>query len=68
MGPDPDKRVDELTRGCCTVLAKAADKAGTFSWPERMQCCEAIGWSAAATCTPWGPPVPPAMNRRTRVA
>ena len=57
----PDTRVDVLTRACCTVLAKDADKAQTFSWPERTQCCEAIGWAAAGTCTPWGPPVPPAM-------
>ncbi len=57
----PDMRVDALTRACCTVLAHDADKTQTFSWPERTQCCEAIGWSAAATCTPWGPPVPPAM-------
>ena len=57
----PDTRVDALTRACCTVLAKDADEAQTFSWPERTQCCEAIGWSAAGTCTPWGPPVPPEM-------
>jgi hypothetical protein len=62
MGPNPDTRVDALTRGCCTVLAQAADKAQTFSWPERTECCAAIGWNAAGTCTPWGPPVPPAMR------
>jgi hypothetical protein len=65
MGPGPDTRVDALTRGCCTVLADAATKAGTFSWPERGECCAAIGWDAAGTCTPWGPPVPPAMKKRS---
>jgi hypothetical protein len=61
VGPDADPRVDDLTQGCCTVLAKAA--GNTFEWPQRSQCCGAIGWQAAFTCTPWGPPVPPAMPR-----
>jgi hypothetical protein len=60
---DPDTRVDALTRDCCTVLAKAATAAQDWSWQERGECCAAIGWNAAATCTPWGPPVPPAMPR-----
>jgi hypothetical protein len=68
MGPDPDKRVDLLTRGCCTVLAKNADESkNMFNWPERGQCCAAIGWNAAGTCTPWGPPVPPAMKRAAKL-
>lgn len=58
---NPDLRVDALTRACCTVLAKDADKTNDFSFKERGECCAAIGWSAAATCTPWGPPVPPEM-------
>jgi hypothetical protein len=60
--PGPDTRVDALTRGCCAVLAQAADKAGTWDWPERGECCAALGWQGSATCTPWGPPVPPAMR------
>jgi hypothetical protein len=60
--PGPDQRVDAVTRGCCDVLAKAADKSGDWGFPERAQCCPALGWTGSATCTPWGPPVPPAMR------
>ena len=62
-GADPDPRVDALTRGCCQVLADEATQNNTFSFPERGECCPAIGWNAAGSCTPWGPPVPPAMRR-----
>jgi hypothetical protein len=61
---DPDPRVDPLTQGCCLVLATATKG---FNFPHRMECCDAIGWSAAGACTPWGPPVPPAMKRRARL-
>jgi hypothetical protein len=63
-GPDPDKRVDALTRGCCQVLADVATKKGEFDFPQRGECCPAIGWNASGSCTPWGPPVPPAMKRK----
>jgi hypothetical protein len=58
----PDPNVDALTRGCCTVLAQAADTDPSTKWP-RFSCCAAIGWDATGSCTPWGPPVPPAMKR-----
>src|SRR5579859_2395179 len=66
-GPNADLRVDEATRDCCQVLANHADLKMTFEWPLRAKCCDAIGWDAAATCTPWGPPVPAPMRGR-RVA
>jgi len=57
---NPDTRVDALTRGCCTILANAAAKNGGL-FPERGECCPAIGWGGAPSCSPWGPPVPPKM-------
>ncbi len=57
---NPDMRVDAVTRGCCVVLANASLKAQTV-WAERGECCPAIGWNGAPSCTPWGPPVPPKM-------
>ncbi len=59
----PDKRVDATTRECCDLIAKAIDKGADDKWKERDACCSAIGWRGSATCTPWGPPVPPAMRR-----
>ena len=55
------------TKACCSALAAFhdLDPNTMFSWPERAECCETLGWSGAASCTPWGPPVPPAMRRRT---
>lgn len=57
---DPDLRVDAVTRGCCVVLANASIKEQKV-WAERGECCPAIGWNGAPSCTPWGPPVPPKM-------
>jgi hypothetical protein len=57
----PDLRVDAITRGCCDLLAGASSKLGK-PFPERAQCCPAIGWETAVACTPWGPPVPPKMS------
>ena len=71
----PPPQVSHEVKNCCSVLAKAADKriaAGDpngWSWPERSECCSVLGWQGAATCTPWGPAVPPAMpNLRQDVA
>lgn len=54
------------TKTCCSALAAFHDHdpATMWSWPERSECCGVLEWSGAATCTPWGPPVPPAMRRR----
>jgi hypothetical protein len=52
---------------CCKALAAWNDgqiKAGhgdQESMPERDACCKAMKWGGGITCTPWGPPVPPAM-------
>lgn len=53
---------------CCKVLVAHNDdlvhagKAHQGTLPERDVCCEALQWQGSFTCTPWGPPVPPAME------
>jgi len=56
-----DAGTDSLTLGCCDVLIHtqdpwASDKLG--------ECCYALGTPHGPACTPWGPPVPPAMGWR----
>jgi hypothetical protein len=63
---------DPAVRDCCAVVivghpaeanAAAMSQANNAHWP----CCEALGFPAnltgtlLGTCTPWGPPMPPAM-------
>jgi hypothetical protein len=73
--PDP-ATVPADVKSCCRILSahyddllQSPDAGGdAFSWegPDsdiRAACCSAIGWNTP-TCTPWGPPVPPAMRRR----
>ncbi|MFO0626965.1 MAG: hypothetical protein U0325_15240, partial [Polyangiales bacterium] len=50
---------------CCAVLAAWFDRPEqrNAAWPAssaRDVCCSALGWRGSLTCTPWGPPVPPA--------
>ena len=50
---------------CCAVLAAWYDRPEqrTPGWTRddaRYVCCSALGWQGSLTCTPWGPPVPPA--------
>jgi hypothetical protein len=63
------------SRACCQAIFGEADRSASVV-PEppvvtaanlrRWTCCAAVGnvpkWSVAR-CTPWGPPVPPAMAR-----
>ena len=46
---DPDASVTALQRD------------GKLAAPARWACCSALGHPDGPTCTPWGPPVPPAM-------
>ncbi len=66
---DRTQAVDPEVKACCQVLADAHDEElksgqGGWEWGERSYCCGMLGWSGNATCTPWGPPVPPAFARR----
>lgn len=50
---------------CCAVLAAwydlPAQRGGAWTSSEaRYVCCSALNWEGSLTCTPWGPPVPPA--------
>ena len=57
----------ETSKACCQTIAEYSDqenylKPGAFQWDTRNQCCELLQWSGGSmACTPWGPPVPPAM-------
>jgi len=55
------------TKECCIAELKAKG----YESPHRWTCCMATNWGQDANdqqvsiaCTPWGPPVPPAMKRR----
>jgi hypothetical protein len=60
------------TTACCEVLQSYYDHAEggmSFSWGSdsnlRGPCCFGVlGMRTGGTCTPWGPPVPPAMPKR----
>lgn len=56
-------------KACCTEKLTAKD-AHASSVPYGWSCCSALdSWNnpdptIAIACTPWGPPVPPAMKQR----
>lgn len=50
---------------CCAALANWYDRperraSGWITSEARNVCCTALNWQGSLTCTPWGPPVPPA--------
>jgi hypothetical protein len=51
----------ELTKECCQKVAESIGFEGTSTWKERSQCCSVLDWNSSIACTPWGPPMPPAM-------
>lgn len=55
--------VPDRLKQCCARIAAAEDAPETFGqgWKERNACCSALDWSGSITCTPWGPPMPPAF-------
>jgi hypothetical protein len=63
-GAAPADVVDE-SRECCGVVQAAVDVSETWTWesePLRGFCCGAVfAWNSGGSCTPWGPPMPPAM-------
>ena len=50
---------------CCVELLQSEKDPGIDRPPYHWSCCRATQWGAEAdagiACTPWGPPVPPAM-------
>ena len=54
----------DTTEACCQAIAEHYDEqdlVGIEEWEERWACCELLGWGGTMACSPWGPPVPPAM-------
>jgi hypothetical protein len=59
-------------KACCNEALVKDGAATRYRW----SCCNAIGWGTGtptdaaigAACTPWGPPVPPAMSAAKAVA
>lgn len=57
----------EEDNACCTTIQAFVDGDGTAwgTWPDdtlRAYCCGTVfEWRSGGSCTPWGPPMPPAM-------
>ena len=61
--PGERKEVADEVRTCCGHLLVAPGGLDTHRW----DCCANVDEESGAivhACTPWGPPVPPAMNSR----
>lgn len=54
---DPGLPVSAEVKTCCVESGATTD----YDHPQHWTCCGALDWPGAA-CTPWGPPVPPAMR------
>jgi hypothetical protein len=68
---DPSSATDE-EKACCDLVLDTLDTWASadpapFEWGLGSSCCSTglFGdWTDHPTCTPWGPPMPPAMPRR----
>jgi hypothetical protein len=61
------------SKECCTSVVAFVDGDGGVSSFESAEpflnsCCEALERPTGAACTPWGPPMPPAMTQYLEVA
>lgn len=66
---DPALATDE-EKACCDLAVATLDtwqspEPPPFDWAHASNCCGTGlvegGWEAHPSCTPWGPPMPPAM-------
>lgn len=68
FGDPATLKKDARLASCCDALASQPAPADGLAVTEELRtlgCCHVAGFtSAAAHCTPWGPPMPPAMPRR----
>jgi len=73
--PGTAKTLTEAERACC--VTHLTDNDEIWSAGHRWDCCASLSGTDGGTadfseigmaCTPWGPPVPPAMKRRARRA
>lgn len=65
--PPVAREVSAEVRSCCVdLLLNTPEPMGTHRW----DCCANVpleeNEAVAVACTPWGPPVPPAMRARGR--
>ena len=68
VSPGEGTPVSDQVKACCTELL-TTNEFDAFA--ERWACCDAVGAFSGGgppgigmACTPWGPPVPPAMRRK----
>ena len=63
--PGTKQAVSNDVQTCCAELLT---KSGGSLAKHRWDCCANVapGQNVAMACTPWGPPVPPSMNRRAK--
>lgn len=62
-----ESAAEPSAQACCNVVIAGVG----FDWELIDQvggdtvyaCCEALGFPSSPACTPWGPPVPPAVDR-----
>ena len=63
--PGTKQSVSAEVQSCC--LEELEDRDGGLLPAHRWDCCANLpdnaGENVGIACTPWGPPVPPAMNR-----
>ena len=70
--PGTKQSVSAEVQACCLDSLTDHDGGVTFNTTHRWDCCANLpdnaGENVGIACTPWGPPVPPAMKRRQRKA
>lgn len=65
---------DPTLAACCEELARPKSDAGPWQDLDGLNavresgCCKVNGWGQGSSCTPWGPPMPPAMPGARRRA
>jgi hypothetical protein len=61
-----ESQADPEVAGCCGVAVAHVNadymKIEQVGWDTLNACCGAIGNPMGPACTPWGPPVPPAID------
>jgi hypothetical protein len=68
--PGAKQNVSAEVQTCCADLLAPSDGGVPMVGEHRWDCCANLsadaGQQLVIACTPWGPPVPPAMKRRAR--
>lgn len=56
------EEANDAEQACCRELQKPHDATWDWRGPRRAYCCPALAWRSGGACTPWGPPMPPALS------